>query len=409
MSHPNPHPPSLKIARVALQWSETSHESSCFLTTPDPPDARIVFESQTGPAQTHADREDDPIGVFLQLSVPLKLKGIFAHAPAHVHIHPSQIQSPVYNDDIDAPDAVRAKLPGKLARFSMMLSEPVRLIIPSNTPSPLRAREPCLGPGPRRPSILDPSHPAVYLLGGRRSIAGPSAASVCTDFCWSCRAAAAVYRDISTLRRMGGLPMGGQISITSTITAPFGRGPPMPPISTKSEGQGTKRQRQRRSTSSTCSEDAALADAGLQVKKPDLRASPPRPASESSAVQQRLALLEVLVQAQARQIDELLADNRQQKERIRECEADIGAVRLAAERAHGRVEELELEMAVQRDDLERLDGDVQYCLEQEDEIVEVVASTVSDRITDAVADAVTDRIATRGLIARNISFSLGDE
>lgn len=117
----------------------------------------------------------------------------------------------------------------------------------------------------------------------------------------------------------------------------------------------------------------------------------------------------MLVQAQARQIDDLLADNRQQKDRIRECEADIGAVRQAAERAHGRVEELELEMAVQRDDLERVDGEVQYCREQEEEIAEVVASAVSDRITDAVTEAVTERIATRGFVARNISFSLGDE
>lgn len=126
-------------------------------------------------------------------------------------------------------------------------------------------------------------------------------------------------------------------------------------------------------------------------------------------VQQRLDILEGLVQAQARQIDELLADNKLQKERIRECESDIGAARLAAERAHARVEELELEMAVQRDDMQRLEGDVQYCREQEDDLIEIVTDTVSGRIVDIVADAVTERISTRGLIARNISFSLGDE
>lgn len=140
MSNPRPHPPSLKISRVALQWSETNHETSSFLTTPDPSDARIVFESQTSPVQIDVDRKDEPTGVFLHLSVPLKLKGIFVHAPVHVHIHPSQIQSPAYSDDVDVPDTIRAKMPGRLARFSMTLSEPVRLIIPSNTPSPLRAR-----------------------------------------------------------------------------------------------------------------------------------------------------------------------------------------------------------------------------------------------------------------------------
>lgn len=141
MSNPSPHPSSLKISRVALQWSETNLESSSsFLTTPDPSDARIVFESQTSPVQIDTDRKDEPTGVFLQLSMPLKLKGIFVHAPVHVHIHPSQIQSPAYNNDIDVPDTIRAKMPGRLARFSMTLIEPVRLIIPSNTPAPLRAR-----------------------------------------------------------------------------------------------------------------------------------------------------------------------------------------------------------------------------------------------------------------------------
>ncbi|KAK7994652.1 hypothetical protein PG991_016240 [Apiospora marii] len=383
-SNPSSHP-SLKISRVALQWSETNHEaSSSFLTTPDPSDARIVFEAQTSPVQIDADRKDEPTGVFLQLSVPLKLKGIFVHAPVHVHIHPSQIQSPTYSDAIDVPDAIRAKLPGRLARFSVILSEPVRLIIPSNTPSPLRAR----------------SRASGQVLDALRSLARATQLSI---YMADDEASRSHLQHLCSLLAAGrGVPLP---PYTETFRLFGGSG------GSKSESQGTKRQRHRRSTSSTCSEASAFADAGLQVKKPDLRASPPRlePATESSAMLQRLTLLEMLVQAQARQIDELLADNRQQKDRIRECEADIGAVRQAAERANGRVEELELEMALQRDDLERVDGEVQYCREQEEEIAEVVASAVSDRITDAVTEAVTERIATRGLVARNISFSLGDE
>ncbi|KAK8073166.1 hypothetical protein PG996_006514 [Apiospora saccharicola] len=429
-SNPSPHPSSLKISRVALQWSETNHDSSCsFLTTPDPSDARIVFESQTSPVETNTDLKDGPTGVFLQLSIPLKLKGIFVHAPVHVHIHPSQIQSPAYHDDIDVPETIRAKMPGRLARFSMTLSEPVRLIIPSNTPSPLRARSRASG------QVLD----ALRSLGRATQLSiyltnEEASRSHLQHLCSLLAAGRGVplppYTE--TFRLFGG--SGGCQWAEESPPPPstlhpsaeedhdslppprydeLGPGPPMPPISTKSESQGTKRQRHRRSTSSTCSETSAFADAGLQVKKPDLRASPPRlePATESSAVLQRLTLLELLVQAQARQIEALLADNRQQKDRLRECEADIGQVREAAERAHGRVEELELEMAGQRDDLERLEGEVAYCREwqEEDTIAEVVAGAVSDRIADAVTEAVTERIATRGFVARNISFSLGDE
>ncbi|KAK8121572.1 hypothetical protein PG984_010242 [Apiospora sp. TS-2023a] len=383
MSNPSPHSPSLKISRVALQWSETNPESSSFLITPDPSDARIVFESQTSPVQTDTDRKDESTGVFLQLSIPLKLKGIFVHAPVHVHIHPSQIQSPAYNDNIDVPETIRAKMPGRLARFSMTLGEPVRLIIPSNTPTPLRAR----------------SRASGQVLDALRSLARATQLSI---FMTNEEASRSHLQHLCSLLAAGrGVPLPPYTETFRLFAPPpslhasseedhdslppprydeLGPGPPMPPISTKSESQGTKRQRHRRSTSSTCSEASVFADAGLQVKKPDLRASPPRlePATESSAVLHRLTLLELLVQAQARQIEGLLADNRQQKDRLRECEADIGLVREAAERAHGRVEELELEMAGQRDDLERLEGEVAYCREwqEEDTIAEVVADAV---------------------------------
>ncbi|KAK6860839.1 hypothetical protein PG995_004475 [Apiospora arundinis] len=337
---------SLKIARVALQWSDDS-----FLTTPDPSDARIVFESQTA----SIENSPDATGVFLQLSIPVKLKGIFAHAPVHIHIHPSQIQSPTYSSE-NIPETVQTKMPGRLARFSMKLREPIHLIIPSNTPSPLRAR----------------SRASGLVLDALRSLSRATELSIYMEDQETTRAHLQLLCGLLAAEEDASLPPPRYDEL--------GPGPPMPPIS-ESKDQSTKRRRQRRSNSSTSSDVLALGDA--PPKKPDLRASPPRP----SAVQQRLDILE----------------------RIRECESDIGAVRLAAERAHARVEELELEMAVQRDDMERLDGDVQYCREQEEDMVEVVTDKVSDRIVDVVADAVTDRIATRGLIARNISFSLGDE
>jgi uncharacterized membrane protein len=62
------------------------------------------------------------------------------------------------------------------------------------------------------------------------------------------------------------------------------------------------------------------------------------------------------------------------------------------------VDKLELEVAEQREDIARLDGDVQYCLEREDEIKEA--------ITDAVTDALMDRISERGLSASNVVFTL---
>ncbi|KAK7999252.1 hypothetical protein PG990_011852 [Apiospora arundinis] len=392
---------SLKIARVALQWSDDS-----FLTTPDPSDARIVFESQTAPIEN----SPDATGVFLQLSIPVKLKGIFAHAPVHIHIHPSQIQSPTYSSE-NIPETVQTKMPGRLARFSMKLREPIHLIIPSNTPSPLRAR----------------SRASGLVLDALRSLSRATELSIYMEDQETTRAHLQLLCGLlaagqsvplppytETFRLFGGV---GGTDGWKTICLP--RQKKMPACrrrGTMNWVQGhpclPSLNRKTRARSGGGRGAATAARAAMcwlwgmpPPKKPDLRASPPRP----SAVQQRLDILEVLVQTQARQIDELLADNKLQKERIRECESDIGAVRLAAERAHARVEELELEMAVQRDDMERLDGDVQYCREQEEDMVEVVTDKVSDRIVDVVADAVTDRIATRGLIARNISFSLGDE
>ncbi|KAK8133332.1 hypothetical protein PG999_001505 [Apiospora kogelbergensis] len=403
---------TLKIARVALQWSDDS-----FLTTPDPSDARIVFESQTAaispPSESSSHDRDESCGVFLQLSIPVKLKGSFAHAPVHIHVHPSQIQSAEYTSSDNVPEAVQTKLSGRLARLSMTLSEPVHFIVPCNTLSPLRARSRASG------QVLD----ALRTLSRATQLSiymedQDATRAHLLPLCALLAAGRAVPLSpyTETFRLFGG--SGGRRWVDDSMPPSteeddslppprydeLGPGPPMPPISTEKD-QGTKRRRQRLSNSSTSSDVLAHADAGLQTKKPDLRASPPRP----SMVQQRLDILEGLVQAQARQIDELLADNKLQKERIRECESDVGAARLAAERAHARVEELELEMAVQRDDMQRLEGDVQYCREQEDDLVEIVTDTVSGRIVDIVADAVTERISTRGLIARNISFSLGDE
>lgn len=111
---------------------------------------------------------------------------------------------------------------------------------------------------------------------------------------------------------------------------------------------------------------------------------------------QRLALLEALVRAQAVQISNLSSENRAQRKRIEEYEADLAALRSEMGRVDRQVDRLDLEVSEQREDIMRLEGNVQYCLEREDEIVE------------AVVDTVTEQISERGLSAANIRFTLGE-
>jgi predicted nucleic acid-binding Zn-ribbon protein len=118
------------------------------------------------------------------------------------------------------------------------------------------------------------------------------------------------------------------------------------------------------------------------------------------SVTQRLALLEALVHAQAVQINKISDENQEQRKRIGELEAELAAVRLEVGRVDRQAERLELEAAEQRDDIECLNGDVQYCLEREDDITDAAA--------EAATEAVMERISERGLSAANIIFTLGE-
>jgi len=137
-------------------------------------------------------------------------------------------------------------------------------------------------------------------------------------------------------------------------------------------------------------------------KKPDLRASPRRPQlpekgqTPELSVLQRLALLEALAHAQAVQISNLSSENQAQRKRIDEYETDLAALRLEIGRVDRQVDGLDLEFSEQREDIIRLEGNVQYCLDRENEIVE------------AVIDTVTEQISERGLSAANIHFTLGE-
>lgn len=148
----------------------------------------------------------------------------------------------------------------------------------------------------------------------------------------------------------------------------------------------------------------AVATAGelTRAKRSDLRASPPRQHLPEKAqtpevpVLQRLALLEALVHAQAVQISNLSSENQAQRKRIDEYETDLAALRLEIGRVDRQVDRVDLDVSEQREDIMRLEGSVQYCLDREDEIVE------------AVVDTVTEKISVRGLSAANIHFTLGE-
>ena len=146
----------------------------------------------------------------------------------------------------------------------------------------------------------------------------------------------------------------------------------------------------------------ATPDELARAKRPDLRASPPRlnlpekGQTPEPSVLQRLALLEALVRAQAVQIINLSSENQAQRKRIDEHETDLAALRLEIGRVDRQADRLDLEVSEQQEDIRRLEGNVQYCLDREDEIVE------------AVMDTVTEQISQRGLSAANIHFTLGE-
>lgn len=135
--------------KVALEWFEvtpTTSTSDCsdefashYLTTADPARDRILCEVQIGPEADASQSQDGQVGIFIQISIPVKLRGISTQTPVHVHIHPSQIRSLEFGTDIEAPKAIQAKMPDqRLSRLAMTLSEPVRIIVPCQASSPLR-------------------------------------------------------------------------------------------------------------------------------------------------------------------------------------------------------------------------------------------------------------------------------
>lgn len=96
------------------------------------------------------------------------------------------------------------------------------------------------------------------------------------------------------------------------------------------------------------------------------------------------------------QISNLSSENQAQRKRIDEYETDLAALRSEIGRVDRQVDRLDLDISDQREDILRLEGNVEYCLEREEEIV------------GAVIDSVTEQISERGLCAANIHFTLGE-
>ncbi|KAK3304973.1 uncharacterized protein B0T15DRAFT_256737 [Chaetomium strumarium] len=406
MSSPMPEDSSQSLTtHVVLEWVEPtpSGEERSHLTTPDPSDAKIIFKSDI--SATRDGHVGGPtIGVFLRLHIPVKLKRVSSHTPIHIHIHPSRVQSCTFAVAVDVPDAIRESSPGQLASLSMALSGPVQVVVPHS---------------------MVPSFPAKNRASGRvlDAIRSLGRATQLVMYMPTNRAPRLHLQRLSALLSGGGLQAlppytelfksfggsGGRIwdlepacPATSSpdveedadVPPPYHELPATRPVKPTSS---TLRKGKRRRRSSTGIEK-------LSTKKPDLRASPPKlcPSEKTQtlelSISQRLALLEALVHAQARQISRLSSENQEQRKRIDEYEAELAAMRSEIGRVDGQVDKLELDVAEQREDIVRLDGDVQYCLEREDEIKEVV--------TDTVTDALMDRISERGLSASNIVFTL---
>lgn len=137
MSSPAPNdaaPESQSLTtHILLEWHETSPNGGerHYLTTPDPPDAKIVFKSDISATSNDDDATTgSAVGVFLRLHIPVKLKNVPARTPIHVHIRPSCVQSCTFAVAVDAPEAVRAVSQCQLASLSMKLSGPVQIVVP---------------------------------------------------------------------------------------------------------------------------------------------------------------------------------------------------------------------------------------------------------------------------------------
>jgi len=116
---------------VALEWDETGQhgEERHYLTAPDPSDAKILFKSDIS-TTSNDDATASAVGVFLRLHIPVKLKNVPAHAPIHVHIRPSRVQSCNFAIAVNAPEAVRVVSQCQWASLSMKLTGPVQIVVP---------------------------------------------------------------------------------------------------------------------------------------------------------------------------------------------------------------------------------------------------------------------------------------
>ncbi|KAK4122894.1 hypothetical protein N657DRAFT_646659 [Parathielavia appendiculata] len=347
----------------------------------------------------------------MRLHIPVKLKQVPARTPIHIHIRPSHVQSCTFAVAVDPPEAVRAVSQGQLACLSMNLSGSVQVIVPQNmslSPRPAKNRASGLVLDAVR-SLSRATQLVMYMpanLAPRTHLHRLSALLSCGDGVQELPP----YTELFKL--FGG--SGGRIwdvEPSYPASSPDGGGegnedipPPYQEVSARpstlriqSEGRDGKR---RHSSSDPVA--AAVTDETSRAKRPDLRASPPTSHLPEKAqrpeptILQRLALLEAVVHAQAVQISNLSSENQAQRKRIDECEGELAALRLEIARMDRQLDRLDLEVSEQREDIARLDGNVQYCLEREDDIAE------------AVIDAVTERISERGLSAANIHFILGD-
>ncbi|KAH6844641.1 hypothetical protein B0I37DRAFT_377945 [Chaetomium sp. MPI-CAGE-AT-0009] len=401
---------------TVLEWDETSPngEERQYLTAPDPSDAKIIFKSDIS-ARSNDGATGSAVGVFMRLHIPVRLKNVPARTHIQIHIRPSHVQSCTFAVGVDAPEAVREMSQCQLASLSMKLSGPVQVVVPGAMPSLPR-------PGRSRASgqVLDairslsratqlvmymPANlaPRTHLQRLSALLTGGGAQelpSYTELFKLFGRTGGRIW-DVEPLYPTKPPPPDGGGEEGCDIPPPYHEacagGSALPASRSQSETRDGKRRR-------SSSDPVAVATPSelTRAKKPDLRASPPRPhlpekgQAPEPSVLQRLALLEALVHAQAAQISNLSSENQAQRKRIDEYETDLAALRLEIGRVDRQVDKLDLEVSEQREDIMRLEGNVQYCLDREDEIVE------------AVTDTVTEQISVRGLSAANIHFTLGE-
>ena len=137
------------IVPAVLEWAtpatsstataapSVSGEGKRCIARPDPQSAPILFElvcPSSKSSNTDLQDESSPLDVFLQVRIPVKLKHPVGRTHIHVSIHPSRIASLSFAVDVEAQEDVSDKLPGRLARLTFTLREPVHVIIPANTP-----------------------------------------------------------------------------------------------------------------------------------------------------------------------------------------------------------------------------------------------------------------------------------